>query len=138
MLSFNIFPDALFNGVPLKNVNLGNYSSFFGEATDREMPDSSAQDEQLTICHFDEQKFSLFFQDNKLITLSFSSPAFQMFEQSVFKLKEKELIELFAANGFTEHEIDKDWGEKQLVFESAGITFFFDNQKVSEVFIDIA
>jgi hypothetical protein len=137
MLSYNILPDALFNGTPLKKINLNNYTSFFGEASDVEMPDSGTNDEQLTICHFDEQKFSLFFQDGELLTLSVSNPAFQLFEQPVFKLKENELIELFASNSFTEFEIDKDWGEKQLVFESAGITFFFDNQKVSEVFIDL-
>jgi hypothetical protein len=137
MFNYHLSPEPQFNNIILKGITLNNFKSSFGEPSEIELPDSNTNDDTLTICHYNEHQFSLFFQDNALCTVSVANTEFQIFQQNVFKLKEKQLIELFAANNFAEHEIDKDWGEKQLAFDSAGITFFFDNQKVSEVFIDI-
>lgn len=137
MLSYILSPEPQFNNIPLKEISIQNFKTFFGEPDDTESQDSGSTDEQLVIYHYDSLNFSLFFQEDVMVTISVTNPGLTIFNASVFQLKEKELTELFAANGITDFEIDKDWGEKQLAFDSAGITFFFDNQKVSEVFIDI-
>jgi hypothetical protein len=136
MLSYIPSPNPLFNNIPLKEITLQNFKTFFGEPNDLESQDSGSTDEQLVIYHYDDLSFSLFFREETLLTVSVTNPELTLFDTYVFKLKEKEITELFAANGIREFEMDKDWGEKQLAFDTAGITFFFDNQKVSEVFID--
>jgi hypothetical protein len=137
MHRYSLTPEPLFNNIPLKVITSQNFKTFFGEPSDVESSESGSTDEQLTIYHYDELNISLFFQQETLITISVTHPELLLFDTNVFKLKEKEITELFAANEIKEFEIDKDWGEKQLAFDSAGITFFFDNQKVSEVFIDM-
>jgi hypothetical protein len=111
--------------------------NILGQPDEVEKGQNSAPDETSIVYHFHSHQLTLFFTVQGLVCFAVTNPEFKLFGEPVFQLHEEELIFLFKTNGFSEHMIDKDWGEKQLIFDEAGVTIFFDNQKVSEIFIDM-
>jgi hypothetical protein len=54
--------------------------------------------------------------------------------QKIFDLKEKQIIELFKANGITKHESEQhEWGEKRISFDEANIDFYFEKNKLVSI-----
>lgn len=133
---FEFKPLRSFCGVALSSISAQSANSFFGEPNEVEKPENNAFGEASSSYHFNTPQFSLFFDHDHLTCVAVSDPSFKLFGEQIMDLDQDELIYLFKKNGFSDHEIDTDWGEKQLIFDSAGITVFFDNQKISEIFID--
>jgi hypothetical protein len=134
---FEFEPLKSLSGVALSDITPKTVSTFFGEPDDIEKGEINAYGEASFSYHFNNAQLTLFFDVERLLCIAVSDPTFKLFGEEVLKLREEDLIYLFRNNGFSDHEIDKDWGEKQLIFDSAGVTVFFDNQNVSEIFIDV-
>jgi len=136
-LLFEFNPSKSLSGVALSGITPANVSSYFGQPDEIETAETGNFGEPSFTYFFDALKLTLFFDIEHLLCVATTNPAFKIFGEEPFKLREDELIYLFKLNAFKQHTIDTDWGEKQLVFEEAGVTIFFDNQKVSEIFIDV-
>lgn len=134
---FDYKPEKRFCGILVSDISVATITNLLGEPDEIERPESSAFAEDVTVYHFHKHQVTLFFNVNKLLNIAVANPQFKLFDTQVLNLREPELIALFATNGFAKHESDSDWGEKQLVFEDAGVTVFFDNQLISEIFIDV-
>jgi hypothetical protein len=135
-LFFEFNPVRSLCGVPLSDITPSTVSKHFGEPDEIDKGENNAYGEASFTYHFYSLELSLFFNVQQLLCAAIANSSFKMFGENVFQMKEDELIYLFKMNGFEDHELDKDWGEKQLIFDKAGVTIFFDNQKVSEIFID--
>lgn len=136
-LSLDLTPVPAFCGTPIPDIKPAFLATLFGEPDEVELAENAMYGEPINVLHYEALKLSFYFNVNTLVTLSVANKDFKLFNQKVFSMREEEIIELFKANGFPDHEIDKDWGEKQLIFESAGVTVFFDNQFVAEIFVDL-
>jgi hypothetical protein len=134
---YEFSPDKSFCGLSINDITADKLTALFGEPSEVEQAENPGYGDDITIYQFNEHGFALFFNVNKLLNIAVSNPDFKLFGSPVFKMREGELIDLFKHNGFPQNEMDSDWGEKQLVFEDAGVTIFFDNQLVSEIFIDV-
>lgn len=134
---FEFEPVRSLCGVALTDITPKTVNSIFGEPDEIEKGENNAYGEASFTYHFDEHKLTLFFNVEHLLCIATTNPRFKLFGEEALQLREEDLIYLFKNNGFPEHEIDKDWGEKQLIFEKASVTVFFDNQNVSEIFIDV-
>ncbi len=136
-LSFTFKPQPAFCGVNISEFTPSKMTEIFGEPSEVDLADNPMFEEAVNTFHYNNPECSFYFYVNTLVTLSIMEPGFLLFDTPVFSMREQDIIELFTANGYADHDIDTDWGEKQLIFESAGVTVFFDNQKVSEIFIDV-
>ncbi len=136
-LYYEFKPDKRFCGKALSDITPSKFAELFQEPDEIDRPENPGYGEDVTTYHFFSLQLTLFFNVQQLLSIAVANPSFQLFNTDVFKLRENELIELFKANGFSKHELDADWGEKQLIFEEANVTIFFDNQIVSEIFIDV-
>lgn len=134
---FEFEPLKSLSGVALSDITPKTVISIFGEPEEIEKGEINAYGEASFSYHFNNSQLTLFFDVERLLCIAVSDPGFKIFGEEALKLHEEDIIYLFKNNGFPDHEIDKDWGEKQLLFDSAGVTVFFDNQKVSEIFIDV-
>ncbi|MDZ4664371.1 MAG: hypothetical protein SGJ15_05795 [Bacteroidota bacterium] len=134
---FEFAPVKSLCGAALTDITPTTVNSILGEPDDIEKGESGNFGEASFSYHFNAAQLTLFFDVEHLLCVATTNPAFKLFGEEVFKLHEDKLISLFKHNHFPDHIIDKDWGEKQLIFEKAGLTVFFDNQKVSEIFIDV-
>jgi hypothetical protein len=55
-----------------------------------------------------------------------------IFGKRIFDLSEKEAIELFKANGFSELDIeDHDWGERRVSFDDAMIDLYYEKGRLN-------
>jgi len=136
-LYYEFKPEKRFCGKALSEFTPAKLTELFQEPDEINRPENSSYTEEVASYHFFSLDLTLFFNVQQLLSIAVANPAFKLFDTEVFKLRENELIELFKANGFSKHEMDADWGEKQLIFEEANVTVFFDNQVVSEIFIDV-
>ena len=134
---FEFEPVRSLCGVPLTDITPSSVGKVFQEPDEIETGEVNAYGEESLAYHFHSLQLTLFFNVQQLLCIAVANAEFKLFGEQIFKLKEDELIYLFKINGFPDNEMDKDWGEKQLIFEKAGVTIFFDNQKVSEIFIDV-
>jgi hypothetical protein len=134
---FEFEPARSLCGVALEQITPSTVGKLLLEPDEIEPNENNNFGEPSFTYHFNSLQLTLFFNIQNLLCIAVSNPSFKLFGEEVFKLREEELIALFAKNGFKDHELDKDWGEKQLVFSEAGVTVFFDNQKISEIFIDV-
>ena len=134
---FEFTPEKRFCGALLSEITPATVPTIFGEPDEIEQSDKPAYGEDIAVYHFFKLQLTLFFNVHKLLNIAIANPEFKIFDTEIFKLRETELITLFQNNGFPKHEMDSEWGEKQLVFEDANMTVFFDNQLVSEIFIDM-
>lgn len=126
----------LFSGIPLSQLSENKALESFGEPEEIEIMQEANDFSAQKIYHYEKEGFSLFFSNSKLLSVSISDKNLQLFDTAIFTKTEKDIIQLFSENGVSNYEIDKSFGEKQLAFDEIGITLFFDNQKLSEVFMD--
>ncbi len=134
---FEFEPAKRLCGVALEDITPSSVISILQEPDEIESNQNNNFGEESFTYYFNSLHLTLFFNVQQLLCIAVSDPSFKLFGEEIFKLNESELIDLFTKNGFKDHEMDKDWGEKQLVFQEAGVTIFFDNQKISEIFIDV-
>jgi hypothetical protein len=89
------------------------------------------------VMHYWEHGFSLFFDTNRntvLHIVEVDNPTTILFGKSVFALKEKELVDLLAANGYKLTDTERhEWGEKRLSFDEAGLDCYFENGKLTTI-----
>lgn len=62
---------------------------------------------------------------------------FRIFDEVVIGKRKEELIEFFKKNDYHDFDYVKDLGVSMLEFETAGITFFFENQFADECIVEI-
>lgn len=136
-LSFSHTPEPTICGMNIFEFTPTKMTELFGEPAEVELADNPMFEEGVNTFYYNSPQVSFYFHVNKLVTISVMDPDFMLFERKIFSLREQEIIQLFAENGYANYELDADWGEKQLIFEEAGVTVFFDNQLVSEIFIDV-
>jgi hypothetical protein len=136
-LFFEFEPVKALFGKALSDITPNSALAIFGDPTDIEKSEGGNFGEPSFTYIYTDAQLTLFFDVERLLCFATTHPSFKLFGEEVFKMREEELIYLFKLNKFPNHVLDKDWGEKQLIFEEAGVTVFFDNQKVSEIFFDV-
>lgn len=86
---------------------------------------------------YHDQAVSLFFE--KVTNYRFScietdNDEAILFGKEVFKLSEKELIDLMNSKGFTDCEVDEEaWGEKRVSFHDGLIDFYYENDEMISI-----
>ncbi len=136
-LFFEFEPLKSLSGVALTDITPTNALTIFGDPTEIEKAEGGNFGEPSFTYVYHDAQLTLFFDVERLLCFATTNPSFKLFGEHVCTLREEEIIYLFKLNKFPNHVLDKDWGEKQLVFEEAGVTVFFDNQMVSEIFFDV-
>ena len=72
--------------------------------------------------------------DFTFTSIEIENPNSLLWQVQIFKLKEKELIELFKINGTNQNEIETmDWGEKRISFDAFNIDFYYEKQKLISI-----
>lgn|SRR5574343_386528 len=109
----------------------------FGAPEEEEELNDEILNASSCVFHYWENGFSLFFDNfnNKVFnSVEVDNPETVLFGKKIFSLKEKELIELLAQNGYklTDSE-NHDWGEKRISFDEANLDFYFQNGKLVSV-----
>lgn len=75
---------------------------------------------------FDEMDNSIF------ASAEIEDPEALIFGKRIFELSEKEAIELFKSNGFTELDIeDHDWGERRVSFDDAMVDLYYEKGRLN-------
>ncbi len=92
---------------------------------------------QSIVWHYWEKGFSLFFDEQKgqeFCCVEIEHPETTMWGSLIFKLKEKEIIELFKAKGIARYDSEThEWGEKRVSFDEVNIDLYFENNKLVSV-----
>ncbi|MDQ3048080.1 MAG: hypothetical protein M3R27_11065 [Bacteroidota bacterium] len=108
----------------------------FGKAEEIEQMDDIEECEAI-VWHYWNDGFSLFFDHEGSQTFNcveIDNLHTQLWGVEVFKLKEKQIIELFRKKGITSYETElHDWGEKRLSFDTANIDFYFEKNKLISI-----
>ncbi len=124
-------------GIPAGKFNKGTVFSLFGQPDNTSISPNHTKKDEVEMLHYSAHKLCFYTEDEQITCFSVHNPNFLLEDFAPIGKSEKQLIETMAQYGFKTYEIDSDFGEKQLIFEEVGITVFFDNQLISEVFIDI-
>lgn len=89
------------------------------------------------IWHYWNQGLSLFFEGENLdvfTSLEIDLEDTTLFGKEIFKMSEKQIIELMKSKGFEEiDEEEHEWGEKRISFDDALIDFYFQESKLTSV-----
>jgi hypothetical protein len=90
-----------------------------------------------TVWHYWTKGFSLFFDDafqNKFSCVELDDEHSLLWDQGVFKMKEKEIIKLFRERGFTEIDMEEhEWGERRVSLDDAMVDLYFENEILMSV-----
>ena len=111
--------------------------SLFGKPEEVQILTDDIMDTSCTVYHYWQNGFSLFF-DNKnskqFSSVEVDNETTLLFDESVFTLTEKELIELMKKHNYvlTESE-QQEWGEKRLSFDDAGFDCYFENNQFKSI-----
>jgi hypothetical protein len=109
----------------------------FGEADETEELFDELLNEKSTVCHYWDQGFSLFFKDNADRTFTCAEVDYKeatLFGKKLFKLSEKQIIDLFKENGFSLSETEQHaWGERRVSFDDAFADLYFENGKLASI-----
>jgi hypothetical protein len=123
------------------SVLFGNTASqikdYFGEPDEIEHLQDEILETACDVYHYWDMGFSLFFdkhKNNVFTSVEVDNEATTLFQQAVFQLKEKELIELMVSNGFALSETEQHpWGERRLSFDEAGLDCYFEKGKLVSI-----
>jgi hypothetical protein len=114
-----------------------NVKAIFGEPEETQTLSDDILNTSSLVYHYWDLGFSLFFDNNKSQTFTsveIDNKETLLFDTKVFTLKEKELIELMKANGFTLTDTEThEWGEKRISFDSAGLDCYYENHRLISV-----
>lgn|SRR5574344_1279505 len=109
--------------------------SILGEATEVESIENAA-DEATTVLHYEDDGITLFFEGENptLQCIDISCEDATLFDENVFDMTEKEIVQLLVKNNYFEQDIEnEDWGERRVSFNEGNIDFFFDNEELQSV-----
>jgi hypothetical protein len=116
--------------------NMAEAELAFGKPEETELLDD-IDDCQATVWHYWDSGFTLFFDehDNQHFNCAeIDHPDTVLWGQAIFKLNEKQVIELFKKKGFSRYETEQqEWGEKRLSFDDANIDFYFEKNKLCSI-----
>src|ERR1041385_3830198 len=107
-VSFEFEPVKTLSGVALADITPTSALSIFGDPDEIEKAEAGNFGEPSFTYLFNDAQLTLFFDVERLLCFATTNPSFKLFGENVFKL-----------------------------LEDAGVTIFFDNQKISEIFIDV-
>lgn len=109
----------------------------FGKAEETQVLDDPILETSCTVLHYWDLGFSLFFDNKnfkKFSSVEVDNDETTLFSQTVFKLKEVQLIELMKENNFTLTDTEQqEWGEKRISFDEAGLDCYFENGKLVSI-----
>lgn len=109
----------------------------FGEPDETEDLFDELLNEKSSVCHYWDRGFSLFFKDNTDKTFTCAEvddKEAELFGKKLFTLNEKQVVELFKANGFSLTETEQHaWGEKRVSFDDAFADLYFENGKLISI-----
>lgn len=109
--------------------------SILGESTEVESIENAA-DEATTVLHYEDDGITLFFEGENptLQCIDISCEDATLFDENVFDMTEKEIVQLLVKNNYFEQDIEnEDWGERRVSFNEGNIDFFFDNEELQSV-----
>lgn len=89
------------------------------------------------VYHYWDQGYSLFFDLNRsqaFCSVEIDNKETLLFNIKIFTLKEKEIVLLMKEHGhpLSDTEVHQ-WGERRVSFDSAGLDFYFENNKLTSV-----
>lgn len=124
------YGDILFD-MPVEEV-----VALIGNPTEVESIDN-AEGESTTVLRYDE-KLTLFFEGENptLACIDIYDEEALLFNQEIFDLNEKELVQLMVANKYFEQDVEnEDWGERRVTFGEGNIDFFFEDDEMVSIII---
>ena len=109
----------------------------FGTPDETQVLTDDILDAESYVMHYWENGFSLFFDNldgRKFSSVEVDHEETLLFGVKIFGLNEKTITTLMNENGYqlTDSETH-EWGEKRLSFDSAGIDFYFENNKLQSI-----
>jgi len=116
---------------------IADAEGIFGKPEDIQLLDEM-EISKSTVFHYWQRGFSLFFDEFNLrefccAEVDVSSNA-QLWGVSIFKLSEKQIIDLLKEKGLKNIETEQhDWGEKRVSCESINIDFYFERNKLISI-----
>ncbi|MCD6065874.1 MAG: hypothetical protein K0S33_700 [Bacteroidetes bacterium] len=135
-MNFQLFPLKGFNEL-LFGCTPKEFIAVFGKPDETEELNDEIFNDQSVVYHYWDMGFSAFFTKKAqevFTSIEIDAENTVLFGKQVFKMNEKELIELFKQHSFVLSESEKhDWGEKRLSFDEAGVDLYFANNKLSSI-----
>ena len=120
----------------LFGTSMAEAEKVFGKAEESEVMDD-IEDCQSIVWHYWESGFSLFFDENNnqlFCCVEIDNKNVVLWEEKIFSLNEKQIIELFKKKGYSIFETEvHEWGEKRLSFDEMNIDFYFEKNKLSSI-----
>lgn len=117
-------------GMPVEEV-----VALLGNADEVECMENAA-DETTTILHYDDGAITLFFEGENptLECIDLSEEDATLFDQKLFDMNEKEIVQLMVKNNYFEQDADEEaWGERRISFGEGNIDFFFEDDELLAV-----
>ena len=106
----------------------------FGDPGEEDVLKDEVFERETLVFHYPDSEFSLFFEKNpepQLHNVECENPEVLLNGQKPFSLGEKELSAFLKASGYSLSEREQlPWGELCLSFDSAGLTCYFQNNKL--------
>ncbi|MFC2100694.1 hypothetical protein ACFLRZ_02570 [Bacteroidota bacterium] len=131
--NFRILPKKGFGDLHF-GISIEEVIDIAGQADDVEDLEDNDGEYNTLVMNYWKDEYNVFFEgeEKSLLTcIESSNRNAILFDNKVFELGEKELIDLMEYHGFeltdTEEEI---WGEKRLSFENALMDFYYENGKL--------
>ncbi len=120
----------------LFGASMSDAENTFGKTQEVQIIDDF-EEFKTTVWHYWDNGITLFFdeQNNQLFNcVEIDNFEAQLWGQSVFDFKEKQIIELFKSKGILKYETEiHEWGEKRLSFDEAHIDFYFEKNKLISI-----
>lgn len=109
--------------------------NIMGPAEDVETIDN-AVDEMTTVLHYCDGLLTLFFEGDlpELSCIDTSVDTCTLFDQPVFELEEKEIVQIMVEHNYCEEDADEEaWGERRISFGEGNVDFFFDEGELTSI-----
>ena len=111
--------------------------NFFGEPEEIEDLPGEADESDAEVWNYWDEGHTIFFdkdQKNRCTCFETDNDETILYGKEVFKMTEKEVVDLMNANGYKELDVeDEEWGERRVSFTDAVIDFYFENDKLVSV-----
>jgi hypothetical protein len=111
--------------------------NFLGEPEEIEELPGEADESDAEVWNYWEDGHTVFFEkdlDGKLTCFETDHEEATLFGKYIFKMNEKEIVQLMKDNGFSEIDTeDEEWGERRVSFSDAVIDFYFESDKLISV-----
>jgi hypothetical protein len=136
-MSFN-YEIRPFKGLGELNFGMaaGEVQALLGPAEEVEEIEDGAENKTI-IWHYWSMGISLFFNENNDLTLSSietDNSLSSLWGKFIFRMNEKQLIELFTEQGFSQIDIEEEeWGEKRVSFDDALTDLYFEEGELTSI-----